>query len=58
MVRPWIERFTDFMAYLRDRGWRRVFILDGNNLRAPGMVKPDDLARFCAAPSNDNRTRR
>lgn len=55
MARPWRIRFLDLMEYLRQRGWNRCFILDGNVLRAPGMIG----TVIASLPhDNDNRRRR
>jgi len=54
-VRPWIDRYTEFMAYLRRCDWRIPFIMKGTMLYPIGMMSQQQQLR--AGADNDNRRR-
>lgn len=59
-MNEWRRTFLDVMQHLRDRGWRRCFILRGNRLVAIGMVGPRMQWRMredSLTHHNDNRVR-
>lgn len=47
----WEENFRGAMRHMRKRGWRRIFIMLGSKLFAPGILDPDTDFRA----NNDNR---
>jgi hypothetical protein len=53
-MKRWADTFQDLMAYLRRRGWRYAFQLQGHLLRPLGMPSPRQEGGH---HHNDNRGR-